>query len=315
MDRYKWRSHLTRQLSATAIQQEVRKFKPRYNVDNVTPLVGGGTNLNLLITPTSNDDPLVFRAYSRGRSAQEREVEVLSALKSVVEAPEIIGTSSFGEEDTTYILYRYIDGVTFQQIKESGSLRDTAEAAAAIGRALASLGTISAFALAKLSGVLEIKPRPVFRHDSSLLLERLGQAETNRLLELVDAWSEAISYIYSESSLVHGDFNNRNTVLTNQDEGWIVSGLIDWEQAFFGSPLWDVSRFICYEDECQPLREPYFTDAYKTAGGHIPENWAALTRVLNALSAAESLARDDLQEHFIPDLCEIVSAATGMRPR
>ena len=315
MDRYQWRSHLTRQLSATAIQQEVRRFKPRYNVDNVTPLVGGSTNLNLLITPTSNDDPLVFRAYSRGRSAQEREVGVLSALKSVVEVPEIIGTSSFGEEDTNYILYRYIDGFTFQQIKESGSLRDTAEAAAAISRALASLGTISAFALAKLSGVLEMKPRPVFRQDSSLLLERLGQAETNRLLEMVDAWSEAISHIYSERSLVHGDFNNRNAVLTKQDEGWIVSGLIDWEQAFFGSPLWDVSRFICYENARQPLREPYFTEAYRMAGGSIPEDWADLTLVLNAVSAAESLVRDDLQEYFIPDLREIVSAAVRLRPR
>jgi aminoglycoside phosphotransferase (APT) family kinase protein len=60
------------------------------------------------------------------------------------------------------------------------------------------------------------------------------------------------------TSLVHGDFGARNIVVNRSRGHWVVSGVLDWELAFSGSPLWDAARFICFERRTRPLREPHF---------------------------------------------------------
>ena len=105
---------------------------------------------------------------------------------------------------------------------------------------------------------------------------------------------------------MHGDFNNRNTIV-KQDRGrWIVTSILDWERAFAGSPLWDAARFICYERPDRPCREPYFSNGYREGGGTLPEDWSELERVLNVVSAARSLGREDVPARFVAELRDLV---------
>jgi aminoglycoside phosphotransferase (APT) family kinase protein len=115
--------------------------------------------------------------------------------------------------------------------------------------------------------------------------------------------------LYQDGALVHGDFNNRNTIVKREGNRWVVTGILDWEGAFSGSPLWDAARFICFERRARPIREPHFSRGFCENGGSLPKDWSAFSRALNAFTATESLSRPDLPKRFVPDLRELIGAA------
>jgi aminoglycoside phosphotransferase (APT) family kinase protein len=149
--------------------------------------------------------------------------------------------------------------------------------------------------------------------NSPLLAQRLGFREVDGLREVLSGWWPRIGALYTDRRLVHGDYNNRNAILVHRNGRWVVAGILDWEMAFVGSPLWDAARFICYEQPSRPRREPHFSRGFIESGGQLPEEWATFARVLNAATAAESLGRPDLLERFIPELQELI-AGTSLRP-
>ena len=275
----------------------------------------GATNLNLLARLRESSEKIVVRIYQHGPDAQRRELALLRALDGIIPVPKIVGASTSLETSVSYICYQYIEGVTFQQLKASASRNDIADGAAAIGRALASVGAIPEEIVRAVNGqILEARPKvALFSVSSSLLEKRLGGPDIDRLQRMIDDWQPALDRLDMEASIVHGDFNNRNALLIRDGGTWTASGLIDWEQACIGSPLWDASRFLCYENALQPWREPHFSAAYIAGGGVLPANWSVLSRVLNSISAAESLARAGLQERFVPELRKIAMAASALR--
>ncbi len=92
-----------------------------------------------------------------------------------------------------------------------------------------------------------------------------------------------------------------------------VTGILDWEHAFCGSPLWDAARFICFERRVRPCREPHFSRGFCENGGSLPNDWIVFSRALNALSSMESLSRPDLPERFVPELRDLIVATLDCR--
>ena len=228
-------------------------------------LSGGFTNRNLLLRFAEPHSPLVLRVYQRGADAGRKEIDLLRYLAGKVPVPEIVAADDAG----AWVVYRYIEGITFQELKHRGNNEHVAEASYAIGQALAKIHAIPP------PSDLNLRPSP-------------GHPRLRDAL-----------------SLVHGDFNNRNTIVSEEAGHWTVAAILDWESAFIGSPLWDAARFTCYENPERPLREPHFSEGYRKAGGALPQDWPAFSRQLSAISAAESLARPDLPPQFIPELCEL----------
>jgi hypothetical protein len=93
----------------------------------------------------------------------------------------------------------------------------------------------------------------------------------------------------------------------------MVTGILDWEHAFSGSPLWDAARFICFERRARPCREPHFSRGFCESGGSLPKDWSLFYRAINAVTATESLSRPDLPERFVPDLSELIVATLDGR--
>jgi hygromycin-B 4-O-kinase len=54
-----------------------------------------------------------------------------------------------------------------------------------------------------------------------------------------------IRYIPEERKLVHGDYGY-GTVLSDHQE---ITGVLDWESALFGDPLYDIGHLIIREKE------------------------------------------------------------------
>ena len=135
----------------------------------------------------------------------------------------------------------------------------------------------------------------------------------DRFINLVRRWWPQVRLLYNGTHLVHGDFNNRNIIVTPDGDRWKVSAILDWELAYIGCPLWDAARFICYERRARPCREPYFSIGFREGGGTLPENWDSFCTIINSVGAAESLARPDLPKRFVPELRELIAATLDGR--
>jgi aminoglycoside phosphotransferase (APT) family kinase protein len=303
---------MPRNLSNTPerIEKLLCSAMPGCIVESYEILEGGSSNLNVLVR-LQGEEAFVLRVYVRNPGACINELALLKSLRGCIPVPEVVKADPLGDEgEEPYLVYRYLEGVTFQSLKNEGSVQDQAEAAFALGRSLALVqgARIESWA------ALGLKLRPEIDESSlneTLLGERLGAHELTLLQDFLRTWKPRICELYQARFLVHGDFNNRNALLRRQNAGWEVVGILDWEFACVGSPLWDAARFLCYEHSYRPCREPHFSNGFLDHGGQLPDDWTTFARVINTVSATESLNRPDIQPQFIPDLCQVVR--DGMR--
>jgi aminoglycoside phosphotransferase (APT) family kinase protein len=265
-------------------------------------LNGGASNLNYLLRLGGSEGALVLRIYTRDPLACRKELRLFEEAYPVLAVPEIVYACPDGEEHVgPHLLYRFAEGITFHELKSKGHSRDIASAAYAIGKALARVQQV-----APPESVPSEQDNSPEWQDSPILENRMGPEDRDRLCRFVSPWSPRMDQLYRERSLVHGDFNNRNTIVKREGDAWIVTGILDWELAFRGSPLWDASRFICYERRDRPCREPYFSQGFRDGGGMLPEDWSVFSRVINLVSAVKSLCRLDLPERFVEELRDLV---------
>jgi aminoglycoside phosphotransferase (APT) family kinase protein len=282
------------------------------------PLTGGMRNLNVVLQVDGIEDRLVLRIYKRDLLACRKEVELHNLISGWIPVPEILYADPAGAEDIgPYMLMRYVEGVTFQKLKSKGSPEETAEAAYAIGSTLAKFQLASSGSRPPL---IEDVPTPIseiFERwlSTPIVGQRLGIEVRDQLRDFVFGWASQMSALDRDRLLVHGDFSARNTIVRQSGGSWVVTGVLDWELARFGPRLWDVARFICFEPRTRPIREPHFSRGFAENGGSLPENWSALARIINAVSATESLTQPDLPEAFARDLKNlIVATMTGADP-
>ena len=306
-NRAEWRRQKASWISADWIAEVLRCALPSFTLSSFELLPGGSTNLNFLLRSENASESLVLRICAGDSAACEKELVIWRAAAPILPVPEIVWADVRGGEDIgPYLIYRFAEGLTFQELKAKGNLLDLAGAAYAMGRVLARVQQVP---LSSASGMPGRSPEDTGEClQSALLLERVGGRQRDRLHEFLAPWWQRIQELNAARTLVHGDFNNRNTILRRENDSWVVSGILDWEAAFAGSPLWDAARFLCYENRSRPHREPHFSRGFCDGGGSVPEDWHDLRRVINTLTAANGLSSPGLAPDFIPELRDLVGA-------
>jgi aminoglycoside phosphotransferase (APT) family kinase protein len=107
-------------------------------------LNGGAINLSYLLRFDDTAAPVVLRIFVRDPAVCQKEIQLLRSVSKLLPVPELIYAAPNGEDDVgPFVLYRYVEGITFQELKSRGDLQDMAEAAYAIGTALARLQWLS----------------------------------------------------------------------------------------------------------------------------------------------------------------------------
>jgi len=76
-----------------------------------------------------------------------------------------------------------------------------------------------------------------------------------------------IRELYQDKVLVHGDFSNRNIIVKREGHGWVVTGFLDWESAFSGSPLWDVAALYVLKGSRDHVGSRIFRGAFVRVEG------------------------------------------------
>jgi aminoglycoside phosphotransferase (APT) family kinase protein len=299
-------SHDPESVLPEMLVQAIGSIFPKRRIHSFRTLKGGKTNTNVLFKVEGYDDSFVLRRHLRGSESCRKEATILRWLRNAVPVPELIDADITGRRfGTTYLLYRYIPGETFREVRGAGDTQDIEDAAYTIGSCLSRLGSLD------LSGLAGDGPLPHFRLglddlDSAVLHERLGVSDMRLLEQMHSEWLHVLREIANAESLTHGDFNHRNVILKKTAGNWEVAGILDWERAGIGCSLSDAARFMCYERPDSKYWERAFVAGLSTGIADLPANWSDLSCVLNTMSAARSLSVRSTKEQFVPELKMIV---------
>lgn len=289
-------------------------------VDKVQLLSEGLCNFNYRVDLGKGAEVVVLRIFGRDPQACRKEVDLLRLLREKVPVPEVLHVGASGDCGVgPFIVMRYVEGITFRQLRRTGDSEAIAQAAHSIGETLAALGR---YKFAR-RGTLGAGPSVVGHYlhgpyaipefiDSCLasptLRSRLDERVRERVHKLAWARARELARLQDEACLVHGDFNNRNIIVRREQERWQVAAVVDWEFAVSGSPLFDIASFLQYERRDSPSREPHFSLGYKHGGGKLPEDWWQLARVVGLKGQCETLTELDLPADIVSEVAGLVRA-------
>ena len=283
-------------------------------------LSGGLVNANFKIHLDSPNTALVLRFYLRSAAACQKEVDIYQLVRRTVPVPEVLHADPRGSEGVgPFALLRYVEGISFRQLRRTGDANAIAEAADDIGRTLAAIGRYQFAEPGWFDADLEIGGKFIEGTDSAArfcdaclasphLLRRAGSALARQVHDFAWDWSSQLEWLAAERSLVHSDFGSLNILVRPVRGKWGVAAVIDWEFAFSGSPLIDLGNFLRYERSQRPLVEPHFSRGFLAAGGTLRQDWRQLARVIDLTALCERLTKDELPVDVESELLDLVRA-------
>lgn len=110
---------------------------PNRKVAGTELLIGGLINANVKIYFESDHKPVVLRLYRDGAAACDKEIAIHSLVHRHVPVPEILHAET---KEPAFAFVEYIQGLTFQQLKQTNNLKAIHQASASIGKTLADIG-------------------------------------------------------------------------------------------------------------------------------------------------------------------------------
>lgn len=248
--------------------------------DEVTPIAGG--LVNTVYRVTAGRDTYALRISAAGRETFDAERTLLERLAASLPTPAVRFADGSGTRCRhLYTVYRWIDGIPLNQCR-----RETPDALASLaeplGRTLARVAGTSPSGLPSRSiarqvagAVAQLRAGPARDHLGGPLADTVrGLLEAGR--------PRLIALDHGDPGLVHGDFGGRNVLVRAEGDDWVIAGLLDWECARAGAPLWDVGSLFRYSHRYPAEFRDRFAAGYRAEGGPLPHDWWLLARLLDS---------------------------------
>jgi aminoglycoside phosphotransferase (APT) family kinase protein len=247
---------------------------------------GGLVNTLYRVTPADGGVDLCLRIFAGGQVPWETERQTLAQVSAAVPVPEVLlvgcGQPGFSHP---YLVYRWIEGITLNECRRQMPPAVFESLAEPLGRLLASVACCSFPAILDVEPSLaDLLPVQEDRLQRGLARRRLGETLADALWRRLEAGAARLEALDRKTCLVHGDFGGRNILVrpAPEDEGWQISGLLDWEAAFSGSPLWDAGSLFRYAKRYSEAFREGFERGYRDSGGDLPQDWWRTSRLLDA---------------------------------
>ncbi len=298
---------------------------PRVRVLDAEPLHGGLRNTSIRVALDGRAERAVLRLYDADPAACAKEAALLSSLAPAVPVPELLEARPLAADGLPPLLVlRYVEGITFRDLKNAGDAAATAQAAASVGVTLAAIARHRYPSAGRLEAGGQVGapfvpgPDPFlrfFEHCLSMpaLQARVDVGLRERIAAHAPAWAPRLRALDDDARLVHGDFGATNILVHQVRGAWQVAAVIDWEFALAGSPMFDLGHFLRYERAARPLREPTFSQAYRDAGGELPEDWRQVARVVDLTALCDLLTRDEVPRDIVDEVTGMVEASLACR--
>lgn len=319
------RAEPRRTLPGPLLAKIVRIALPRCRIVNVQPFADCLRNANFKLQLDSTPDFVVLKIYEHDVSLCQKEVDLMKLIGGSVPVPELIYAEPRGlDEIPPFTLTRFVEGITFQELKRSGDAEAAAHASFSIGETLATLGRTAFAKPGWLGPGPTVKSQAIESEDawprfidlclaSTNLQSRMRTQMRDQTHALAWAWAPRLEDLCNQTRFVHGDFGKRNLIVNSIGGKWAVVAVLDWELAVSGSPFTDLGHFLRYERASRPLAEPHFSNGYSHAGGNLPQDWRQLARLVDLIALCESLTHDHLPDDVASELVELVYATVEGR--
>jgi penicillin-binding protein 1C len=288
------------------------------SVVSLEPLSDGLANTNYRVHMTGGGPPVVLRLYMRDPEAWAREAALFRRVKDTVPVPELLFADGSGERfDRPYAVMSWVDGTSPAEALAHGGPSDAAAIGQAVGRTLAAIGGYTFDGPGELAPDLSVRPfadgqmasfRGYIRH---CLFERDAATPVDKSFA-EDIWrfvERNAGYFPQDpavAALVHADYKFGNILVHQGQDSWQVAAVLDWEFAFAGPPIFDLSILLRYAARLPAAFEPGVIAGYTAAGGALPDEWRRTVRLLDFVNLCDFLtsARSDA---MVSDIASLIN--------
>jgi aminoglycoside phosphotransferase (APT) family kinase protein len=238
-------------------------------------LAEGGL-VNTVYRVDANGGPFALRLFSAGAAGREKEQRLLERLAPVLPVPEIVDVGH------AHLLTRWIEGLTLNAFRRAANGEVPPRWADQLGALVARIALMEADALVETRRPLA----DVVAHARRCL--QAGTARARMGAALADVLDAQLSDLAPSGDvhLCHGDLGARNILVS---PGGDIAGLIDWEDAFRGSALYDVGSLFRYPRRFDDAFGARFATAYREAGGTLRDDWRRTALLVDACRQIDTL--------------------------
>lgn len=282
------------------LKKMLRKALPESAVALFTQLSEGCANLNYKITFSDGSGPLMLRIYIRDPEAAFREQKIAQLFANDPAAVPVAGIYFVGDcEGYRFAISAYMPGIPLRTVLLQHDQHVWCDLVRDAGIKLAAIGKIEFPTAGFFDRNLQVTRPFVDKEINAEILsilhdpaaaKHLGDARIKGILHLFHEHA-ALLPDASHHHLVHGDFDPSNMLVDKQHDRWYISAILDWEFAFSGSYLWDISNMLRYAHRMPALYQESFIEGLGQAGIMLPNRWEKITHLLSLVSLIEAVAR------------------------
>jgi aminoglycoside phosphotransferase (APT) family kinase protein len=282
---------------------------------------GGLVNTLYRVTLADGGGSLCLRIFAAGQLPWETERNILKHVSGSLPVPDVLAEWSGNGSSHPYLVYRWIEGMTLDECRRQMPPVAFLSLAEPLARLLAGVASFSP------ACALNGKPEDAHAGASTIetllseieeMLRRgvaragLGGALADMLRRLLEANASQLVALDCHRCLVHGDLGGRNILVTPAgNNNWVVSGLIDWEESFSGSALWDVGSLFRYARRYSKEFLERFERGYRDAGGNLPDDWWRIARLLDSTRLVELLNEERKLPIVFAECRELIAAVVA----
>lgn len=266
---------------------------------------GGCANLNYKIYFADDSKPLLLRIYIRDPESAYREQKIEQLLESHRDTVPVAKVFFIGDcEGYRYALVEYVFGVTLRDLLLHYDPTEWIDLVHDAGKMLAAVGKVEFPVAGFFDRDLHVaKPfvgKGIGDEVKTILQdpvaqERLGQDVLEKIETIFVTHADLLPDA-SHHHLVHGDFDPSNILVEKHHDRWRIAALLDWEFAFSGSCMWDVSNMLRYAHRMPAVYQESFLKGLLDAGVVLPAQWEQITHMLSLISLIEAVARGNPAE-------------------
>jgi Ser/Thr protein kinase RdoA (MazF antagonist) len=291
------------QVSAQMIQAMVELALPEKKLASHEVVSGGCANLNVKLNLTDETQPLILRIYVRDKAAAYREQKLETLIKSSVPLPEVYFVGDF--EGHRFAITEYMPGRSLRDLLLSHPDDHIESIMVQAGQILASIQKyqfpISGFFDDDLKVTEPLSRQSYITYARECLthptvVEVLGQKSIRKINENLEKYG-AFFPDETQTYLVHGDYGPENILIDKVEGRWKITAILDWEFAYSGSTLCDVSNMLRYAHHMPPIFEVAFLQGVVQDGVILPQNWRVSVYLLDLIALLGCLLRSSPKTH------------------
>ncbi|GAA1703026.1 hypothetical protein GCM10009745_57970 [Kribbella yunnanensis] len=251
---------------------------------SAVPLTGGYQGQTYAVT--AGGEEAVLKLYVKDPDRAVVDAALLQLVRGLLPVPRILDLKREGSlEDPPYLLMERLPGVNLQVYLETAGPDERRKVGAQLGELLARLSGMPFLTAGMFRGG-ELTVEPFGPGDLEEYAAGLGVAYGG-LAEVFAEAEDLLDGAQNRFCLVHSDFNPKN-LLVDPDTARIT-GLIDWEFSFAGSPYADLGNLLRFETD--PVFAGAVLSGLRGSGVELPEPLVDLGRAADLWALLELASR------------------------